>query len=92
MKAMFPKLSIEADFPEGMVTWTPFVSNSGIVGYQVDRAEPIHPTTVYVYLLPSLGGDEGAADVFLYIGESGNPEKDEPVHWYEPFTRGDGQP
>jgi len=92
MKAFFPKLSIEADFPDGMVTWVPFVDDNGTVGYQVHRAEAIEPTVVYLYLVPSAGGEEGAADVFLYIGTAGRADEDEPAHWYEPFEPADGSP
>lgn len=91
LHAFYRTLSIEADFPDGMVTWTPFIGNDGRVGYHVQRLDNVEPTSVFLYLLPSSEGDEGAANVFLYIGTENEPGEDAPVHWYEPFDRAESE-
>jgi hypothetical protein len=60
---------------EHETTWTPWTDDFA-VGFKVQR--PGRPTR-YVYLNPSLASDDGAAVVFFYAGDAGDPNHDEPV-------------
>ena len=52
----------------------PFIGE-GYIGYRVTFKDG---TVRYIYLNPSTGCDEGPPDVFVYLGEVGEPGMDTP--------------
>jgi hypothetical protein len=72
----FSSCALEAE----KIKYTPFVSDDGRVGYEVDNpdGEP-----EFFYLLGSQEADEGdARTVFVYHGEHNDPTLDGPLHFY----------
>lgn len=57
------------------VTYTPYISDDGRVGYVVRDADG---ASHYVYLNPSTGGDP-PANIFVYAGEANDPNDDSPL-------------
>lgn len=59
-------------------TYTPWTDGYA-VGFKVEHSGG---RTEFIYLNPSDGADDGVPNVFLYIGGAGDPNEDEPAHFY----------
>lgn len=62
-------------------TYSPWTDGAA-VGLECRRHDG-HRT--FLYLNPSGEDDEGHGSVFIYHGTAGDPAKDTPQHWYDPF-------
>ncbi|MFC0622837.1 hypothetical protein [Kribbella deserti] len=58
-------------------------SDGYAVGFEVASPDG---TTEYIYLFPSSQDDGNEATVFLYHGAFGDPDGDEPLHYYTLFS------
>jgi hypothetical protein len=67
------------DFDSGVV-YTPLVMPDGRVGYEVesDAGE-----RTFIYFNPSDGSDNGAPNVFVYMGARNDPVLDAPLNFYD---------
>lgn len=64
--------------PQG-VTYHPWTDGYA-VGYRVEHG---NGKTEFIYLNPSSDSDNGAPNVFVYIGPHGDPAHDPPSHFYD---------
>jgi len=78
-------------FFDGDVEYVPIIWEDGRVGYQVndDRAPEGRPHT-FIYFNPSINDDGSDPNVFIYMGEAGDPVYDGPQCYIDvEFPSGD---
>jgi hypothetical protein len=63
------------------VVYVPFTGSNGQRGFRCVNKDG---RECYIYLNPSGGSDDGEPTVFLYMGDTGEPENDTPQHYYVP--------
>lgn len=63
--------------PQG--TYTPFTDGHA-VGFAFDQDDE---PTQFIYLNPSSDSDDGQPNVFVYMGDKGDPSLDGSVHFYD---------